>query len=256
MKLISHEMPLAMMENHHDDINDYLYVLLHKFLEDVPYFNFVGNYKGTILLDNSCYELGDALANDLIYETAVQLNADIVIAPDVLGDKDKTLERTLDFWNTYPDIRDTMMAVVQGSSLEELLECYDIFIDTGFKKIAFPFCFNWVERDPELQANERIKILSYFARNSRICDDVYHHLLGTWQAVEFTRYRDYDWIKSIDTSNPIMAALDGNRYINQYGLPNKPRSTFDDTFNLKLELIDMDLVMYNVNKFRGIVNGD
>ena len=79
-------------------------------------------------------------------------------------------------------------------------------------------------------------------------------MLGTWWACEFSSYRDYQWIRSIDTSNPIMAAIDNNKY-SDVGVIGKPKATFDSSYRMNISDIDMDLLYYNVNMFKEIVNG-
>ena len=120
--------------------------------------------------------------------------------------------------------------------------------------IGIPFNFAWVPREATLQTNERISILDEMVERGLIKEDVKHHLLGTWQAREFKHYRYYDWVYSVDTSNPVMAAIEGDKYT-ENGLFEKPKATFDSTYDMKLVDLDIDLVYYNVTAFRRIVNG-
>jgi hypothetical protein len=254
-KLISHEMPLALMKSkHHDLINDYMYVLLHKLEEDSRYADTAMNYDGHLYLDNSCFELGESLDNDLLYKWYKKLNPSIVIAPDVLGDKDKTIERTTAFIEAYPDAIISTMAVAQGDSQESLIECYNAFKGMGFAMIGIPFVYSWVPKEPLLQASERISLLKRMVEEGHIDTSIKHHLLGTWAAREFLEYQGYNWVYSVDTSNPIMAAIDGYKYTDK-GLWFKPHSTFDSTYELKSRDIDMNMLYNNVDSFKEIVNG-
>lgn len=262
-KLISHEIPLALIDEHQDKVSDYMYVLLHKMIEDPVYAQKAYDYKKAghkLYLDNSCFELGASLDNDLLYEYCEKLNPDVVILPDVLGDKNATIKRTFDFLDRYPHVGNYGMAVAQGSTRSELMECYATFRDYRNEEehdifmLGFPFVFSWVDRDPASQTAARIELLRFMHDNSIIDKNRCHHLLGTWQANEFSRYRDYDWIHSIDTSNPVMAAIDGSRY-SDMGLFQKPKATFDSAYHLTERDIDMFLLYNNVETFRRIVNG-
>lgn len=259
-KLISHEIPLALIDDHQDKISDYMYVLLHKMIEDPVYAQKAYDYKGTTYLDNSCFELGASLDNDLLYEYCNKLNPEVVILPDVLGDRQETLSRTFEFLDKYPHVSNYGMAVAQGSTPDELIDCYAEFRDyrngDGFDlyMIGIPFVFSWVEKTEAAQAQARIQLLELMDKRRVIDRNRKHHLLGTWQALEFSFYRNYDWIYSVDTSNPIMGAIDGSRYTNS-GLFHKPRANFDSAYHLIERDIGMDLLYYNVEMFRSIVNG-
>lgn len=264
MKLISHELPLDLMIKHELEINDYTYVLLHKLIEDEAYANAIMDIRKSkplrlIYLDNSCYELGASLDNNLLRQWSDKISASIVILPDVLGDCDMTLSRTFEYLDEYPSAATGGMAVMQGSSPDEMIHCYAELrdyrseFDQPIEMIGIPFVFRWIERDPTLQANERIRLLQLMD-DCRIIDrNRSHHLLGTWQASEFLSYRKYGWVWSIDTSNPVMAAIDGTPYSID-GLREKPKATFDSAYHLKTGDIDMDLLYSNINKFRSIVN--
>ena len=73
------------------------------------------------------------------------------------------------------------------------------------------------------------------------------HLLGCNLPQEFGWYSNYPFIKSIDTSNPVMAALDGVSYWD-FGLLGKPYSNM----NMEFDRIDEKLILENANKFREI----
>ena len=260
MVLITHEMPLDILIKEGKNINDYSYALLHKCMEDDEYVKAITNghdKTGILYLDNSCFELGASLDDHLLYEYYLKLKPDVLILPDVLGNKDETIKRTLEFLKKHPDVIGKAMAVAQGSSRTEIIECYKVFRDyrdpeTGMpiEVLGIPFVFSWQIKKPYLQAIERILLLTEL---DHVVDvNRKHHLLGTWAAFEFAYYFNYSWIYSIDTSNPVMAAIDGTAYTEK-GLIEKPKSTFDSTFNMKISDIDKDLLYYNTKLFRDIV---
>ena len=249
--LISHELPKSLESEQHL-INDYVFALLHKAIEDKEYLDSIIKYKeqgGFVILDNSCFELGASLDNNLLYEYYLKVKPDVVVLPDVLGNYSLTSKRTTAFLKDYPETLPHAMAVIQGSSVNQMIDCYCDFAKLGVKWIGIPFVYSWVNKDPTEQTDERIRLLNIL--KNYVSHDISHHLLGTWQAREFAEYHYFDWIKSIDTSNPIMAALDGIRY-GEYGIDEKPKMTFDKAYGLKKEEIDMELLYYNVERFRKI----
>ena len=70
--IISHEIPHSLAEAElvgDYKINDYNFILLHRYINDGRYRDIVDQYvlnKQFTILDNSCFELGKALSNDLI----------------------------------------------------------------------------------------------------------------------------------------------------------------------------------------------
>ena len=256
MVLISHEMPFSLMKKKQDEYNDYLYVLLHRYLKGGEYADFADNYKGSVLLDNSCYELGESLSNEILYATIHKLRPTWFVLPDTLGNKEKTIQRSTEFLMQYDDFGGAIpIGVAQGASGTEIIDCYKYFRDR-FKNIVlgFPFVFSWVDKHSYSQTQNRIDLLKYMLARNIIDKSRNHHLFGTWQAREFRVYRHFDWIKTIDTSNPIMGALEGTKY-GPGGIYVKPKLKFDDVFDLPLNKIDVNLVDYNVKMFRNIANG-
>jgi hypothetical protein len=77
------------------------------------------------------------------------------------------------------------------------------------------------------------------------------HLLGCAAPQEFLFHQNYPFIESIDTSNPIMAAMEDKMY-KEHGLDEKPITKIDHVMNRAPEDINWYALHYNVNKFRKI----
>jgi hypothetical protein len=76
--------------------------------------------------------------------------------------------------------------------------------------------------------------------------------LGCQVPQEFSLYKDMPFIETIDTSNPIMATLDGIQY-GHNGLTEKPKANMNDHFYMAAEDMDFDLLMWNLDKFRELL---
>lgn len=260
LPLISHEIPhsLAKAEANGDYyINDYLFILLHRYIEDSTYRSIVDNYDGVTILDNSCFELGVALSNNLIVDYVKQIKPDVFVLPDVLGNMADTIDRSSRFLAEYPGLESRAMAVIQGNTKEEFKECYKWFDENypNLAMIGIPFCFNWgfeQKLNPIEHAMERVNLIDYLLKEGIINREIRHHLLGTWNVIEFGYYKEYDWVYSIDTSNPIAAAIDGDRY----PISGKPKIKFDEFVDLDLTDLQISDIMYNVKRFREVAKRD
>ena len=254
LPLISHEMPhsLAIAAQNGDyKIDDYLFILLHRYISDERYRSIVDNYSGFTILDNSCFELGEALSDELIVEYVEKIKPSVFVLPDTLGDMHKTISRSINFVEKYPGLAPKAMAVIQGNSYEEFEECYMKFDDELYDiaMIGIPFCFNWgfeYNLSPLEHAMERVYLIDHLVDNNIIRKTTKHHLLGTWCAAEFEYLKKYDFIYSVDTSNPIAAGIEHNRY----PITHKPKIKFDDFVNMELNELDISTIMYNVDEFR------
>ena len=153
-------------------------------------------------------------------------------------------------------ILDHAMGVIQGDSIPEMIECYKFFDENlpANAMIGIPFCFNWcikVKVDPVEHAWARVRLMK--ALEPHINKERKHHLLGTWSAFEFGEYYHYDWIYSLDTSNPIAAGLEGSRYIPGQGTTTKPKPKFDEFIDmLHVTSVQYNDIMYNVHEFKKI----
>jgi hypothetical protein len=76
-------------------------------------------------------------------------------------------------------------------------------------------------------------------------------LLGTASPIEFGMYKNMPFIESIDTSNPIMAAIDGVAY-SRMGLQSKPIANMNKYQDMSSESLKENLVEWNVVMFREI----
>jgi hypothetical protein len=151
------------------------------------------------------------------------------------------------------------VAVVQGKSFAEIIKCYQTYKWLGYKKIAFSYGANYYK---EMFPHPNVNISKALGRQLVIVkmiemgligetDEI--HLLGCSIPQEFLYYKGIEQIKTIDTSNPIMAAFDGTLY-NDWGLLEKPKTKIDDVIGDKTDFQVYQKIEHNVETFRKINN--
>lgn len=258
--LISHEVPISLLEKS-KLFNDYDYCLLHLTYENEEYRNF---YKQSVregrkvLLDNSLFELGDALTNDQLAKGVLDINPTWYVIPDCLNNKDATIDRFDKFLKDYPNLPGLKIGVVQGSNLNELIDCYK-YMSENADKIAIPFDskgFNSLDNNEDILerwCEGRIKFIDYLISNRIWNGNKPHHLLGCSYAKEFSAYTNVKSIESIDTSSPIVCGLNQITYGCE-GNSVKPSIKLCELINHKCTERELKIINHNVSIFRSICN--
>jgi hypothetical protein len=256
---ISHETPRCLLEKS-KTFNDYQYALVHLLEEDEEYKNYFIQCKNEgipIYLDNSLHELGEAIGGKILMKWVNILEPENIFVPDVWMDKDATIQNAEEWIKfTYPK-NTTPVAVVQGKNFKEAEECYIALKKLGYNKIAMSYGADWyAEKFTEFDIDKakmmgRISTIKQMFYNDVIKKDDRVHLLGCSLPQEFGWYENCSYIESIDTSNPVMAALEGIKY-EEHGLDFKPKANMNTYFNVDVKNINLDLVLYNVKMFKKI----
>jgi hypothetical protein len=100
----------------------------------------------------------------------------------------------------------------------------------------------------------RVKLLGDLLRDGIINESIPHHLLGCGLPQEFSFYSQYNWIYSLDTSNPVVHGIKGIEYGPQ-GLWNKESQKLFELINAELTVEQSSQVLLNIEKFRKFTNG-
>jgi len=257
---ISHEVPKQLFEESLQ-FNDYDYALVHLFETEPEYLQFYKNCVNNnrhVILDNSIFELGVAFEPDAYAEWIKELNPTEYIIPDALEDSARTISNA-DAWmyDHAKGLNAGTIGVVQGTTYAELCECYRALDTMGIDKIAISFDYSYYERTNANCSNRLISwmrgrrdLLAQMLADGVINIHKPHHLLGCGLPQEFDFYKQYSWIDTIDTSNPIVHGIRGIRYT-KHGLLDKER--------IKLvELLDTDItsdmlrdIQHNIVTFKG-----
>ena len=251
---ISHEVPLSLLSMSRS-FNDYEYALVHLYETQPEYLKF---YKESIdlgrevILDNSVFELEEAFDAERFKYWINETKPTYYIIPDVLDNSEQTIKNVHEW---VKDVPGQTIGVIQGESFEQALVCYKEIKD-HVDRIAISFNCKFYEREEgetiyHKWALGRIRFVNYIAT---LEETKPMHLLGCSLPQEFKFYRDpkFDFIKSVDTSNPIVHAINDIKYTDD-GLDTKVSTKLIEYMNQ--ETFDMETLLYNVEKFREFCNG-
>jgi hypothetical protein len=258
---ISHELPLGLMKFAYK-WNDYDYCLPHlidKYTEYKEFFEYSRSHSRFIIMDNGLFEGVLHTTEDLISKIKL-IQPDVFVVPDAWNDANTTLVNAKSWMINYKEglpTRTNLMAVCQGQDMTELMTTYQTLIDLGYTHIAFNH--SSVAYQKEYEGMDHLKAAMYgrmeFIRKlvagSSIRKDVYHHLLGCSLPQEFMSYKDWGFIKSVDTSNPILVGAEGIRYADN-GLTFKPKEKLEHYFEMNLDS-KLEDIIFNVQQFRKFI---
>jgi len=258
---IFHELPLGLMHYSYKWTDgDYcLPHLVDKYEQYRLYFQKARLDKRFIILDNGLFEGVKHTEQDLFDKMWI-VKPNVFIVPDEWNDSAITL-RNAKHWMINRAIylpEDTnLMAVCQGKTIGELIIAYQTLVDMGYKHIAFNHSsIAYTEFYPHhkplfAQMYGRIELIRMLLEKNIVRKSLYHHLLGCSLPQEVMAYTKFDWIKSVDTSNPIIVGSEGVRY-GDNGVDYKPKTKIEDLFNINLE-DKLEDITFNINKFKSYV---
>ena len=266
MVKIAHEAPIPIFDRV-QNLTGYDYALVHLFEENEEYydkFETAVAINREVILDNSIFELGTAFDSDRFAYWVEKLKPTYYIIPDVLEDMVGTLNNFDNWMKTYKDLPGQTIAVAQGKTYEDFIDCYEYLVSKVDKiAISFDYSFfnDWVEMYDIQPATKyhawvygRQLLLKMMDQDSVLRHDVPHHLLGCGLPQEFAAYKDYYFIDSIDTSNPVMAGIKGWFYNGIKGLEDKPKEKLFTLIDYQPSKSEMLAIEYNINMFWRIVN--
>ena len=205
------------------------------------------------ILDNGADELGEGLYGEELYSLAEEIRPNELILPDVLGDANKTMDRSLEYWENWIQREDghksQLMGVVQGLTFEEWIRCYDYFsaweaIDTI--GVIYDVEFDIPGSDTSGQTSKtqqwslrRPQLIQWLHRHRDVSKPM--HLLGTSNLWELAYLRDHCphmRVRSCDTTAPFAAASadvlwSGDQFVEK----DWSRLDFSVSWDLKAERI-------------------
>ena len=261
---ISHEVPKQLFEDSLK-FNDYDYALVHLFDEDLEYLQFYKNCVSNnrhVLLDNSIFELGEAYDNESFAKWVKELQPTEYIIPDALENLEKTCDQAKDWFDKYSNLPGGKIGVVQGKNYFQFVDCYQYLDRLGVDKIAISFDYSWYQEiapHPNKYMSwmlGRATLLTRLLKDGVINKSKPHHLLGCGLPQEFLLYsgEEFDWIESLDTSNPVVHGMLDIPY-RDFGLTDKLSLKLADNIEIDITPEQQEIIDYNIKKFREFVNG-
>ena len=234
-------------------LTDYDFVIGCVYRDEPEYAKFyqAQRRKGRfVILDNGAFE-GDLLEDDSLIAAIRELHPQEVVAPDVIGSRKETFERAVDFINRLQseNLRVRVQVCPQGHNFEEWTESYLELVNLpGVSTIGVSYvghfdvpedCSYFGSMDP--WETIRVRFFHYLVGKRLLRDDKAHHLLGLCSPVALKWYAKYPFIRSIDTSFPVICAL----HRTQMGCGVEK---FQDKLNYKTQLTDeqLSLIIHNL----------
>ena len=260
---VSHELPLGLM-HHAYEWNDYDYCLPHlldQYEQYKLFFQKSKKDKRFVIMDNGLFEGVEHTIEDLLEKTHL-IQPDIFIVPDAWNDSTSTVRSAKHWMMNYgkklKEIGVELMAVCQGQDMGELIITYQTLVDLGYTHIAFNHSSVAYEKAypgemPKLkkQMYGRMEFIRRLVESGSIRKNHYHHLLGCSLPQEFMAYSDWKFIRSCDTSNPILVGAEGVRYTDS-GINFKPEHKLEHYFEKDLEDRIED-IKFNVQIFKSFI---
>jgi hypothetical protein len=256
---ISHEVPLELL-SWSKTVNDYEYILPYFYLRNAEYREFYRQCKAEgrfSILDNGLFEgetYTTAALVDLIFET----KPDIFVVPDEWDSWSKTHEHAQE-WIKVKDQLSTntnLMVVLQGEDFNEIKRLYKFCYELGYRYFALNHSSSAYSKlfphKNKLVSKMMGRIQMVHLMSEVFADDVYVHLLGASLPQEFMYYEGYDFLKSVDTSNPILIGANKETYGDFGSMLTKPKDKMEKFFEQDM-LPSMNFITENVREFRKII---
>lgn len=256
---ISHESPISLLQNSLK-YNDYDYCLVHlldKHPEYRDFFKKSSTLNREILLDCSTFELGVAFDADKFAKEIEDLKPTYYIVPDVLEDGYQTMVSFDGFLKNFKELPGLKIGVVQGKTYDELTDCYKYMSEyADYIAISFDYSYYLVTGTGKTKLNRWCTGRHNFVR-MLIGDGLWRfdkpvHMLGCSLPQEFKQYVGIPNIRSLDTSNPVMAGIKGLKYAGNLGLQTKPEGKLADHITHKPTPDEIELIEYNIKAFSEI----
>ncbi len=266
---IAHEAPKSIFKQI-QEYTDYDYALVHLFEEDPEYLQKFKDALAAgreVILDNSIFELEEAFDADRFAYWINELKPTWYIVPDSLENVKKTMSNMAEWNIRYADkvpAECKKIGVVQGKTYSQIINCYEYMVNmANVDMVAISFDYSYFQEKfphPNKYVSwmlGRVQLLGRMVRDGVINPDVPHHLLGCGLPQEFQFYREakYDWIYSLDTSNPVVHGLKEIYYKDQ-GLWDKESQKLFTMINSEVTEKQMEVIRHNVSRFRWFANGN
>lgn len=174
-----------------------------------------------IILDNGIMELGYSMGIDDLLTVSRELRPDLVTPPEVLNDRRATLQMTYEFIDAfersglYPETK--LLGVAHGATFTDWCASFQELLQLPHVgRIGIPYDLPFDVYTSTERASRLEKLVT---RRQEICEWIAQmhplsavHLFGLAHPSEIPTQKKHPFVKSIDTSLPVMSAIHGIRY--------------------------------------------
>ena len=175
-----------------------------------------------VILDNGIMELGYSMNTDDLLSVSLELNPDLVTPPEILNDGMSTLKMTYDFIKIfeksglYPKTK--ILGVAHGATFKDWCITFDELCQIPqIARIGVPYDIPFDIYTSTENSNNRLKNL--VTRRVELCNWIAEnrptasiHLFGLAHPSELPIQANHSFVKSIDTSLPVMSAINEIKY--------------------------------------------
>ena len=191
--------------------------------------------KGSyLILDNSAYEFGTAINNNLLFKILQNTQPDEFVLPDAIGDFQTTIKLTSNFLQKYKIGGKTkLMAVPQGKTINEYIECYKYFANnTAINIIGVASKGTELLQRRSSYISGRHFVLDTLINKNFVCKKP-HHLLGLGNSGhhELKILKQYTFIRSCDSSAAYIHAKNGLEFNNDGYTKISEKINFSDAYD-------------------------
>jgi len=228
--------PLKNLQLMHN--GDRYFCLAQLYASDKEYKTFFKSLSESwITLDNGAGD-HDLVSEDALFKVMKDLKPNEVIPPDILFEKDATIESAKKFIQRMKDegLFDQIEVLFcpQGATREEWIECYTWGLENedvatiGLSKIAVPRAWFQLGKDEGIM-EARHNCFNYLKVNKLLQKPL--HLLGSGNPLEFQYYQQFDegsFVRSSDSCNSVWSAMNGLDWTEgQFDRIPTPKNYFD-----------------------------
>ena len=241
---------------------DNYFCLAHLALKDKDYqdyFKQKAEEGKHVILDNGAAEGSLVKTSDLMDLLDI-IKPTEVIAPDILFDCDRTLEKLNEFCRQISRANVILMGVPQGDDVESYLSCYlemlrDPKVQTiGLSKLAIPKSFSKITDSNSVSVNRRylIKLLNELGLIKKPL-----HLLGMRNITEYDAYKNIPLVRSSDSCFTVLSVINDVE-ISKDIILDTISETPEEYFNVELTIEQLNMALSNINELTGqnIHNGE
>ena len=239
------------------NIGSYVYGLAHECTEKPHYQWDLKTDSRFTILDNGADELGEGMSGADLYDLMLWIEPEELILPDVLGNKEQTIENSTKFHKDFLSKKtrpDSLMAVPQGLTYDDWITCYNHFLkwdEVDVLGIPYDIEFDIPGREvregltkTEKRARRRLALVKFLDEWDQLRKPL--HLLGMNNLWELGNYDRFESVRSTDTTAPFAAAIAGRKWsTNLSGEKDWPALDF----NSRVEEDTMELILNNLYEY-------